>query len=85
MSPLDQNVSNMLLGKSGGQLQIASERLKWLSLSRNDAQMWMCGGEGKVQCYTGTRNVKFRDQCKLDVVKQEMARVNIDIFEISEL
>ena len=50
----------------------------------------VCGGEGKVQCYkeqywTGTWNIKFMDQCKLDVVKQEMARVNINIFEISEL
>ena len=39
MSPLDQNV---LLGKSGGKLQIASERLKWLGLSRNYSQMWGC-------------------------------------------
>ena len=42
MSPPGWKMSNMLLGKSGGQLQIASERLKWLSLSKNDAQMWMC-------------------------------------------
>ena len=32
----------MLLGKSGGQLIIAVERMKWLGQSKNDAQLWMC-------------------------------------------
>ena len=32
----------MLVGKSRGQLLIALERMKQLSLSRNDAQLWMC-------------------------------------------
>ena len=32
----------MRLGKSGGQLLIASERMKQLGQSRNDAQQWMC-------------------------------------------
>ena len=35
-------VSNMLLGKSGGELLIAPERMKQLGQSRNDAQLWMC-------------------------------------------
>ena len=44
----------------------------------------------KVQCYKeqyymGTWNVRSQNQGKLEVVKQEMARVNIDILEISEL
>ena len=39
MSPAGQKVSNMLLGKSGGQLLIASERMKQLGQSRNDAQL----------------------------------------------
>ena len=52
--------------------------------------MDMSGGEIKVQCckeqyYMGTWNVRFMNQAKLDVVKQEMARVNIDLSEISEL
>ena len=34
-------MSNMLLGKSRGQLLIAPERIKWLGQSRNDAQFWM--------------------------------------------
>ena len=48
------------------------------------------GDESKVQCckeqyYIGTWNVRSMNQGKLDVVKQEMARVNIDILGISEL
>ena len=48
------------------------------------------GGESKVQCCKeqygiGTWNVMSMDQGKLEVVKQEMARVNIDTLEISEI
>ena len=43
-------------------------------------------GEGrKVQCYKVFCNIRFIQQSKLEVVKQEMARVNIDILGISEL
>ena len=50
----------------------------------------MSGGESKVQCCReqygiGTWNVMSMNQGKLEVVKQEMARVNIDILGISEL
>ena len=50
----------------------------------------MSGDGSKVQCSkeqycTGTWNVGFMNQGKLEVVKQEMARVNIDILAISEL
>ena len=48
------------------------------------------GDGSKVQCFkepysTGTWNVRSMDQDKLEVVKQEMARVNVDILGISEL
>ena len=48
------------------------------------------GDRSKVQCckeqyYIGTWNVRSMDQGKLEVVKQEMARVNIDILGIREL
>ena len=48
------------------------------------------GDRSNVQCYkeqycVGTWNVRSMNQGKLEVVKQEMARVNIDILEISEL
>ena len=52
--------------------------------------MDVSGGESKVQCYKeqyciGTWNVRSMNQGKLEVVKQEMVRVNIEILEISEL
>ena len=48
------------------------------------------GDRSKVWCYKeqyciGTWNVKSMNQGKLEVVKQEMATVNIDILGISEL
>ena len=48
------------------------------------------GDRSKVRCYKeqyciGTWNVRFMNQGKLEVVKQEMARVNVDILGISEL
>ena len=48
------------------------------------------GDGSKVQCCKeqyciGTWNFRFRNQGKLEVVKQEMATVNVDILGISEL
>ena len=48
------------------------------------------GNGSKVQCYKeqyciGTWNVKSMNQGKLEVVKQKIARVNIDILGINEL
>ncbi|KAM7239382.1 hypothetical protein CapIbe_008877 [Capra ibex] len=48
------------------------------------------GDRSKVRCckeqyYIGTWNVRSMNQGKLKVVKQEMARVNVDILGISEL
>ena len=45
------------------------------------SKIWCC----KEQYCIGTCNVKSMNQGKLEVVKQEMARVNIDILGISEL
>ena len=39
--PPAQKVSNMLLGKRGGQLRRAPERMKRLSQSGNRTQLWM--------------------------------------------
>ena len=52
--------------------------------------MDVTGDGSKVQCCKeqyciGTWNVRSVDQGKLEVVKQEMVRVNIDILGISEL
>ena len=48
------------------------------------------GDRSKVQCCKeqyciGTWNIRFKNQGKLEVVKQEMARVNVDILGISKL
>ena len=50
----------------------------------------MSGGESKFKCYEeqyciGTWIIRSLNQSKWEVVKQEMARVNINIFGISEL
>ena len=50
----------------------------------------MSGDQSKVrfckeQYCIGTWGVRSKNQGKLEVVKQEMARVNIDILRISEL
>ena len=50
----------------------------------------MTGDGSQVQCCKeqhciGTWNVRSMNQDKLEVVKQEMTRVNIDILEIIEL
>ena len=52
--------------------------------------VYVFGGESKVLCCKeqyciGTSNVRSMNQGKLEVVKQETARVNIDIVGISEL
>ena len=52
--------------------------------------MNVTGDGSKVQCYKeqyciGTWNVRSMNQGRLEVVKQEMTRVNIDILGISEL
>ena len=52
--------------------------------------MDVTGDRSKVRCCKGqycigTWNVRSMNQGKLEVVKQEMARVNIDILGISKL
>ena len=47
--------------------------------------MDVTGDGSKEQYYIGTWNIMSIYQGKLEVVKQEMARVNIDILGISEL
>ena len=73
---------------------------QWRNNSRKNEEMdakqkphpvvGVTGDEGKVPCCKEqycieTCNVKSMNQGKLQVVKQEMARVNVDILGISEL
>ena len=79
----------MLLEISG---EITLEIMKGWSQSKNNTQLWMdvTGDRSKVQCSKeqyclGTWNVRSTNQGKLEVLKQEMARVNIGILGISKL
>ena len=77
----------MLLEKSG---EKAPEGMKRLSQSGNSPQLWVHLVVSKVRCCKeqyciGTWNVRSMNQGKLEVVKQEMARVNVDILGISTL
>ena len=78
----------MLLEISG---EITSERMKRQSQSKKQHPFVDAIGDGskvrrcKEQYCIAIWNVRSMNQGKLEVVKQEMARVNIDIFEISEL
>ena len=78
----------MLLEKSGG---ITPERMKRWNESKNNAELWIwLVIEVKVWCCKeqycrGTWNVRSMNQSTVEVVRQEMLRVNIDILEISEL
>ena len=72
---------------------------QWRNNSRNDEGMEpnqkypavdVTGDRSKVRCCKeqyciGTWNVRSMNQGKLEVVKQEMARVNVDIPGISKL
>ena len=70
--------------------EITTERMKRWSQSKNNAQLWILMDESKVQgckeqyCL-GSWNVRSMNQSKLEVAKQEMARVKINILGIREL
>ena len=75
---------NKLLEKSG---QITPERMKRWSQSKNNTQLRIClvieaKSNAKKQYCIGTWNVRSMNQGKLEVAKQEMARVNTDIKEL---
>ena len=81
-------VPNILLEISG---EITPERMKRMGQSENDAQFWMClvvkvkSDDIKNNNVQETWNVTSMNQGKLDMVRQEMTRLNIDILGISEL
>ena len=70
--------------------EITPERMKGWSQSKNNTPVVDVTGDGsKAQCCKeqyciGTWNVRSMNQGRLEVVKQEMARVNIDILGISK-
>ena len=77
----------MLLEISG---EITPERMRGWSQSKNDTQLRMglvmeVESDAIKSILHRTWNVRSMNQGKLEVVKQEMARVNISILGISEL
>ena len=85
----------MLLEKSG---EITPERMKRLTENRKKRKQYpvvdVTGDGSKVQCCKKhycigmlglTWNVRTVNQGKLEVVKQEIARVNVNILGISKL
>ena len=72
----------MLLEKSG---EIIPERMKRWSQSKNTTQLWTVMEVKSDAVKSKTRNVRSMNQGKLEVVKQEMARMNINILRISKL
>ena len=78
----------MLLEISG---EITPDRMKGWSQSKNNTQLWdVTGDRSKVRCCKeqyciGAWNVRSINQGKLEVVKQELARMNVDVLGISEL
>ena len=74
----------------GESAEIAPGRMKRLGQRRNEAQLRMhlamkVKSDPAKNNIAGTWNVRSMNQGRLKVVKQEMAKVNINILGISEL
>ena len=89
-----ENESPMSVGvqhAAGEEQGDSSRSMKRLGQSRNDAQLWMClvvkrkSDAIRTISHRNLLNVRSINQGKLDMVKQEMAKVNIYILGISEL
>ena len=52
-----------------------------VDMTGNESKVWCC----KEQYYIGIWNVRSMNQSKLEVIKQEMARVNVNILRMSKL
>ena len=76
---------------TGGQWRNNSRKNEEMESKQKQHPLVDVNGNGrKVWCYKeqhciGTWNVRSRKKGKLEVVRQEMARVNIDILRMSEL
>ena len=71
----------MLLEISGEGMEPEQKQYPVVDVTGDRSKVQCC----KEQCYIGTWNVRSMIQGKLEAVKQEMARVNVDILGISEL
>ena len=74
---------------TGDQWRNNSRKNEGMEPKQKNTQLWT-GDRSKIRCCKdqyciGTWNVRSMNQGKLEVVEQEMARVNVDILGISEL
>ena len=74
----------------GDQWRNNSERMKRQSQSKNNTQLWMwlvmkVKSDAARAILHRTWNVRSMNQGKLEVVKQELLRVNVDTLGMSEL
>ena len=77
-------VEHKAITNSSRKNEVAGPKWKWclaVNVSGGESKIWC----SKEQYCIGTWNVRSMDQGKLDVVKQEMARLNINIVGFSEL
>ena len=79
-----------LLRKICNEEPLLSFPKNYQSLIRSKPVVHMTGDRSKLQCCKeqyciGTWNVRSMNQGKFEEINQEMARVNVDILEISEL
>ena len=91
MSPLGSKVVQYVTGEEWRAITNSSKKNeavwpKWkqrpvVDVSGGESKVWCC----KDQYCIGTWNARSMNQGKLEVAKQEMARVNINILGISEL
>ena len=76
---------------TGEERRNSSRGMKSLSQRGNNAQLWMClvvkvnSDAVKKKYCIRIWNVRSMNQGKLEVIKQEMTTVNVDILGISEL
>ena len=75
---------------TGDQWRILQKEWRDGAKAKTHSIVDMTGDGSKVQCYIeqyciGTWNVRSTNQGKVEVVKQELTRVNIDILGISKL
>ena len=88
MNSPDGSVPNMLSEKRGEICFRKNEEME--PKQKQHPVVDVTGSGSKVQCFKeqyciGIWNVRSISQGKLEVVKQEMARVNVDILGISQL
>ena len=67
--------------KKNEEMEPKQKQYPVVDVTGDRSKVWCCLD----QYCIGTWNVRSMNQGNLEVVKQEMARVNIDILEISEL